>query len=333
MQARRTDIDAAKGVAILLVVFGHLVARSDPAGVAWYEPLRQAVYAFHMPFFLYLSGLVAVETGMLFTPRPGWRGVVAARARRLLLPFFGLGLLIVCGKLALARVMSVDNAPAAFWAGAGDLLWHTAASPALSIWYLFVLFVVSTVSMVALNGRPPRLPWLLAVSIALYAVKLPAYAYADRVGSYAVFFLLGAWASLLGGRWLAFIDRAWRPAMAALLAMLAAIIVFGRHWPQAPLLLGVGVLSFPALHGFLTDLPDTSLKQSFLFLGRYSFMIYLFNTLFIGLAKGALLRWASWDGTNFYGFAAVLMLFGVFGPVALKRYIFAYVPYLDRLTN
>ena len=48
---RRDDIDRAKGLAILLVVFGHLVARADPADVAWYEPLRRAVYAIHMPFF------------------------------------------------------------------------------------------------------------------------------------------------------------------------------------------------------------------------------------------------------------------------------------------
>ena len=329
MQARRADIDAAKGMAILLVVFGHLVARTDPARVGWYEPLRQAIYAFHMPFFLYLNGLVAVESGMLLTPRPGRRRVLAARARRLLLPFFGLGFLVVCGKLALGGVLSVDNAPAGFWAGMVDLVWHTVASPALSVWYLFVLFVVSLASMAALNGQPARLPWLLAASLVLYAVPLPAYAYADRVGRYAVFFLLGAGAGMLGERWLAFIGRAWKPAT----AVLAAIILFGRHWPQAPLLLGAGVLSFPALHGFLRDLPDTSLKQSFLFLGRYSFMIYLFNTLFIGLTKGALLRSVSWDGANFYWFAAVLMASGVLGPVALKRYIFVHVPYLDRLTN
>ncbi len=73
---RRADIDSAKGLAILLVVFGHLVARADPAGVTWYEPLRRAVYAFHMPFFLYLSGLVAVLSGMLTVPPPAWPGIV-----------------------------------------------------------------------------------------------------------------------------------------------------------------------------------------------------------------------------------------------------------------
>lgn len=333
MQARRWDIDAAKGLAILFVVFGHLVARADPRNVGWYEPLRQAVYAFHMPFFLYLSGLVAVESGMLLTPLAQWPRMLAARAKRLLLPFFGLGLLIICGKLALEQVMSVDNAPASLPAGVADMLWHTAASPALSIWYLFVLFVVSITSMAALDGRLARLPWLLAASLALYALQLPSYLYADRVGGYAVFFLLGAWAGFGGEFWLGFVARIWRPAMAALLAALSAIILFGRHWPEAPVMLVVGTLSFPALHGFLRDLSDTPLKALFLFLGRYSFMIYLFNTLFIGLAKGALLRWFSWDGANFHAFAALLMVSGVLGPVALKRYIFVRVPYLDRLTN
>ena len=69
---RRDDIDRAKGLAILLVVFGHLVARADPAGVERYEPLRRAVYAIHMPFLLYLSGVVAVHSGMLLAPRAAW---------------------------------------------------------------------------------------------------------------------------------------------------------------------------------------------------------------------------------------------------------------------
>ena len=69
---RRTDIDRAKGLAILLVVFGHIVARADPAGVDWYEPLRRAVYAFHMPFFFYLSGMAAVCASGVFVAPAGW---------------------------------------------------------------------------------------------------------------------------------------------------------------------------------------------------------------------------------------------------------------------
>src|ERR1700688_3280887 len=69
---RRADIDRAKGLAILLVVFGHLVARADPTGGERDEPLCRAAYARHMPFFLYLSVVVAVHAGMLLAPRAAW---------------------------------------------------------------------------------------------------------------------------------------------------------------------------------------------------------------------------------------------------------------------
>jgi hypothetical protein len=108
---RRRDIDLAKGVAILLVVFGHLVARQDPADVAWYEPLRRVVYSFHMPFLLYLSGVTAASSGLLARPRAGWAAAARRQAVRLLLPFFGVGLVILIAKLGLARVLRVDNAP------------------------------------------------------------------------------------------------------------------------------------------------------------------------------------------------------------------------------
>jgi hypothetical protein len=62
-------------------------------------------------------------------------------------------------------------------------------------------------------------------------------------------------------------------------------------------------------------------------------MIYLFNTWFIGLAKGALLHVWSWDGANFLPFAAVLMLWGVMGPIVLKQAVFRRVKVLDRLTD
>ena len=62
-------------------------------------------------------------------------------------------------------------------------------------------------------------------------------------------------------------------------------------------------------------------------------MIYLFNTLCIGLAKAVLLLAWSWDGPHFLAFAPALMTAGLLGPVALKRYAFRRVRALDRLTD
>lgn len=328
---RRQDIDIAKGFTILLVVFGHLVARADPPGVSWYEPLRRAVYAFHMPFFLYLSGLVAVLSGMVLAPRSAWPGIAVARARRLLLPFFTLGLLIVMGKCLAARFIVVDHVPRTWRGGLADLFWHTAASPAVSIWYLFVLFMVSLGAMFWLRGSPRRYPALLIFCTLLYAIPWPAYFYLDRIGTYAVFFALGAGAAFLGAHWDRFIDRFWPLLLGMLLTALAAIAVYGAGWPEKYLLLPVGMLAMPALHGSLRSLTPSS--PCLLFLGRYSFMIYLFNSLCIGLTKGLLLLSCSWDGAHFLPFAAALLAAGTFGPIALKAWAFRRFPFWDRLTD
>jgi hypothetical protein len=121
-----------------------------------------------------------------------------------------------------------------------------------------------------------------------------------------------------------------------LLGVLLAIMVYGAGWPEKYLLLPVGMLAMPALHGSLRSLTPSSpnlLLSGLLLLGRYSFMIYLFNTLCIGLTKGLLLLLCSWDGAHFLPFAAALMVAGTLGPIALKARLFRFFPALDRLTD
>ncbi len=335
MRAKRQDIEAAKGLAILLVVFGHLVARQDPLGVYWYEPLRRAIYAFHMPLFLYLSGLVAVYSGFLRQPRTVFWRLARARTKRLLVPFFGLGLLVVGGKILASRFMFVDNAPAGLAAGLAGLVWDTAHSPALSIWYLFVLYVVSLGSLVLLDGRAARLPMLLGAALLLFWLPLPAYIYADRIFTFAPFFLVGAAAGFAGARWEAWMDRYWAMAMALFVPGLAAVALrdHGLGEAQKLILLPMGCLALPAIHGMLRNLRANWLQDRLLFLGRYSFMIYLCNTLCIGAAKGILLHVCAWDGAHFLPFAMVLMSAGLFGPIALKTQALRHVRALDRMTD
>ena len=56
--SRLSDIDSAKGIAIFLVVLGHLTLKSRPDNIEWYIILESAIYKFHMYFFMFLSGFV-----------------------------------------------------------------------------------------------------------------------------------------------------------------------------------------------------------------------------------------------------------------------------------
>jgi fucose 4-O-acetylase-like acetyltransferase len=338
-QTRLGDLDRAKGLAILLVVFGHLVARTTPPGAHWYDPLRIAVYLFHMPLFMYLSGYVTFLSGAARTPLAVWPRLVYRRAGRLLVPFALFGLAILCGKLVVARYAPVDNVPPGLASGLRDLVWTTRHSPAHSVWYIAVLFAfcVATPPLLALDRRRVLLG---AVAVVLYLLPLPQIMYLNRVGTYFLFFVLGGLAADAGPAWLRLVDRIWPFALAALAAVALPVALgwIAFDWsegndafPYKWALLVAGVLAMPAIHGLVRHgAPARSALLAFL--GRYVFVIYLLNTVFIGLAKAVLLHFVSWDGPHFVPFAAVLMLAGVCGPLLTKRWLLRRLPLLDRAT-
>ncbi len=320
-KSRRDDLDRAKGLGILLVVFGHIVARDPPGGNDWYVQLKYAVYQFHMPFFMYLSGYVTFLSGVAYTKSSAWLSFAAKRAERLLLPFLLFGLMIIAGKLLAARFFYVDNLPASVPLALAGLLWNTDTSPATSVWYIAVLFVLCVLTpplLRALGASPSR---LVAVTAVLYLLPVPHVLYLDRVGTYFLFFALGGLAATHGERWLRFTERwAWW-WLAALLAVSGVILM---AWvdvlPDKLKLLIAGIISMPALHGAILRTASRGLRLLSV-LGTYSFVIYLLNTVFIGLVKGIMLGFFDWNGPRFLIYAPTLLLAGLAGPLLLKRYV------------
>jgi hypothetical protein len=97
-------------------------------------------------------------------------------------------------------------------------------------------------------------------------------------------------------------------------------------------LLIAGLLSLPAIHGFVRHAPFAR-SETLMQLGRYVFVIYLLNTPFIGITKALLLKLVSWDGSHFLPFAATLLLAGTLGPMLTKRWLLWRIPALDRMTD
>ncbi len=349
VRTRLTDLDRAKGIAILLVVFGHLVPQEDPAGVTWYEPLRIAIYLFHMPLFMYLSGYVAFWSGAARLTPGGWPRLVLRRAKRLLIPFFGFGCAILAAKLVASHVMHVDNVPASLGAGLDSLLLHTARSPAMSVWYIGVLFIYVIATPLLLRLPHPRqVPaelQLMLIAIVLYLIQAPAILYMDRVCRFFVFFVAGGVAARAGARWWAILDRWYLPALLALLAVVSfaasgggGVVHFNwktdaaDHFPYKTYMLASGLLSMVALHG-LARSPLVARRDWLMFVGTMSFAIYLLNTICLGLTKGVMLKFLSWNSHDFVLIASVMMAAGVFGPILIKRYLLRHVPTLDRITD
>ena len=79
-------VDEARGAGIFLVVFGHVWRGVESAGLvadtALFHAVDRVVYAFHMPLFFFLSGLLSYD---IFRRRPLGAALVY-RAERLLWP-------------------------------------------------------------------------------------------------------------------------------------------------------------------------------------------------------------------------------------------------------
>lgn len=58
MQKRLTNFDYIKGIAIFIVVLGHIVPREAPQNDMWFMSLKRIIYSFHMPLFMFVSGLL-----------------------------------------------------------------------------------------------------------------------------------------------------------------------------------------------------------------------------------------------------------------------------------
>ena len=329
VRTRRLDLDRAKGVAILLVVVGHIVAAAPPPGAEWWDWPRYAIYRFHMPFFLYLSGYVAWLSGGVAIPASETLRNAAKRARRLLLPFFLLGLVVLLGKLVAQEVVHVDNRASGLWSGLRDLVLTTEDSPATFIWFLLVLFLCAVLAPPL--WRLAGTPGLLAAGLLLLALEPPALLYLDRFARHALFFAVGVAVAQHEARLMPSFAKH-QPAWWALFAATLAAALAG--WLPGDLsLLICGLAAIPALHGLM--LRPTMARQGWpLALGRFTMAIYLFNVIAIGVVKATLIALGvPWNAAGFWIHAPALIVAGVALPILAKVLVLRRIPPLDRMTD
>ncbi|HYD58222.1 MAG TPA: acyltransferase [Burkholderiales bacterium] len=305
---RLLELDAARGLAILLVVVGHVVARSNdmPAGNAWYAVLKEAIYLFHMPLFMALTGI----TFALSLPR--FRNLAEAgrfsmkRVERLFVPYVVFGLLIIGGKILAARYVHVDNPPGD--AALLNLVVKPTESGVTFLWFIYVLsvYLLFIPALFQVMGRRPMPLFLVAVALN-FAGPWPEEFMLDRVVEYLPFFAGGMLLWMERERW----TRMPLPALWALTALFLVLLALDApKW-------SVGAASvLPAL-GWMQRLHGPA-KRWLVALGLASLAIYLMNTLAIGVAKALMLKVMPWHGVNFLLFFPVLTLAGVFVPMLVR---------------
>lgn len=330
---RLEELDLAKGLAIFLVVFGHLVTGPDPTGNAWYVTLKVLVYEFHMPFFMFLSGTVFQVT---FRPSDSFRSTlqfVTSRLQRLLPAFVLFSAVIWAGKHAASQFLTVNNFDSRGITELAEIYLSPSTSVARSLWYIYVLlelYAIFAVVMTVTRGR--LLPaFILAVILrGLYQfAPVPTTLGANLLCEYAIFFVIGmAFARSFD------VVMPWLKGHALFLYAVFAcsflsMLVLPHPWTKAI----IGLASLPAVLVFASSFTSARDQGALRLLGEYTFTIYLMNTLFIGFFKGVMLKLIPWDGLYFVVHFFVLLAAGVLGPIAVHKLVFTRIPPLARITK
>lgn len=312
----------------MLVVVGHIEARTPLYGADWYSVLKHWIYQFHMPFFMFLSGFIMEYTFRSMEVAGGYFNYARGKFMRLMPAFFLVAVLVVIGKTIASHLVHVDNVPQGIVDGLGDILIRPIYSSASSLWYLYVLFIFYLV-FPFLRRLSGNLAWpLLVIGVAAYAVhsELTTFFALDRVAEYALFLLIGVVLARNYEEFFVFLDKfGW-----VALGLFVAISLSYHMLPNPRLVLGL--VSIPALM-YLVRLPGLNDSKLLLTWGKYVFVIYLLNTLFIGLVKGIGLKMMPWDGLNFLIYFPLLTAAGILLPIALKKWVLVKWPPLDRITT
>ena len=136
MENKNLTIDIVKGIAILLVVYGHVIEHSmapwQPKDF-FENPVFKIIYTFHMPLFVFISGYLMADS----LKRHSVRDVIQSRCKSLIIPFLFLSLL---GTLVACLLNIIFDNNCKF-----DPLGVVATQLFLDpkVWFLFTLFMLS----------------------------------------------------------------------------------------------------------------------------------------------------------------------------------------------
>ncbi len=280
-------VDRAKGVGIILVVFGHVADGVYRAGVpfapAAFRRLYEAIYSFHMPLFFLLAGLFLYGSWA----HRGSAELIRSKVRTILYPYILWSLLQGSIEVTASQYTNQHTSMTSVLA----LLWM----PRQQFWFLYVLFVefVLGAAVCALIPRRWNLGMvILAAAVFVFRSSGPHTGPIYYLAAESVFFLAGL---ALRDRLLARYQTSAAAFMLSLAGFVASQLALTYYRDELPEpfrgALELAIASFSiAFVICLSRLPSFPVGRWLAVLGQQSLAIYLMHTLFASGARIVLLR-------------------------------------------
>jgi fucose 4-O-acetylase-like acetyltransferase len=191
LKPRIAWLDAAKGIGILFVVLGHALGGLIDSNLGKdFEVGRLAffaVYTFHMPLFLMLSGLLVAQriaTNPASFQRSLWTSIAW--------PYF---LWSVIQFTIIYQLGTLVNQPVSnYWATIASLPWHTVSQ----FWFLYALFILHVLAMLALRAFKPATFLLMCFCLKPLAMIAPLPEVLHLAANQAPYYGIGVFLGQVG---------------------------------------------------------------------------------------------------------------------------------------
>ncbi|MBY6198756.1 acyltransferase family protein [Vibrio hangzhouensis] len=187
MRTEKTDwVDYAKGIGIILVVYGHVIRGLENAGISvpYFNELDTIVYSFHMPLFFFISGMFVQQS----LDNRGSKGVILSKIDTLVYPYIIWSL---CQGMIEVALSTYTNGNATLIEVLS--LWD----PRAQFWFLYVLFTTFCITcLIYYYTKKGLLIIGLALALVAYYQSLPMEIYVvdyvySKLSSHWVYFMLG----------------------------------------------------------------------------------------------------------------------------------------------
>ncbi len=320
MQNKRRLVyaDIAKAICIVLVVVGHYFPDDHPV---WYWIMRSIIYSFHMPMFMFASGLIYLATFKV----QDYTVFIKKKIKRLMVPYIVVSFIIITIKLLTQSLMYVEN-PVTYLSyvkilylpEAGYFLWF--------IWALWWIYVIIPL----FNTSRKRL-YLLVFSILLHFIPItfPDYFCLKQFKDMVFYFVFGC---------VAWEYRQNLKNLFSLSSFIYFVLFVTLHSIYLFLNIGgmllpfIGIVFVLRLSMSIEKEQDKCYFKWLITISTSSYIIYLFHTTFEGLTKSLInkMPFLMYSSNDFLFAleALVVISVGVVGPIlldnlVLKRYKFA----------
>lgn len=304
-------IDATRGLAIILVVIGHIPGRAQDA-IPFLQVSRDIIYLFHVPLLFLLSGFSTGFSSSKVESLYDCGGYIGKRFRRLFVPYLVLSIFyFVLQWVAQSFVSFKRPIGARLFL---DILSYPELGPMGPLWFLYVLFEVS-ILYVGLKLLA-RSAWLcLAISVILAYLSWPERFGLASAFYHLPFFVLGRLCyerSALEG---------WNPW--AGLVMTSLVFWFlgslaGAFPPQLNLSLLTAFAGCFVSVSLVRILQNHQWHQFLAMTGRYAMAIYVLHMLIITVAFHLIVR-LSGTGISVVGMG-LMFLGALLFPMAFVKY-------------